>query len=301
MSQTLSPSAGRVYGLARVLRVWHVPRSTFFHRRGRVQRTNQGLGEAAGRRGPRGVISDAELLRAILAALESSPWLGEGHRKVWAMLRHQGIRTSKRRVLRVMREANILAPTRRGCAQGPKTHDGTIIPDLPDVMWGIDATSTLTGEGVATIFLLVDHCTAECLGIHAARPGTRYEALEPLRQAVASSFGSFAERVANGLSMRHDHGSQFISDVFQDELAFLGISSSPSFVRQPEGNGCAERFVRTLKEQLLWVRRFETVDQLNAALHHFKALYNKSWLIERHGHVSPATRRAQLIDSEAAA
>lgn len=301
MSQAASPSADRPYGLARVLRVWRVPRSTYFHRRGRLQRANHGLGEPPGRRGPRGAISDEELLRAILDVLERSPWLGEGHRKVWAMLRHQGIRTSKRRVLRVMREANLLAPTRRGQARGPQTHDGTIIPELPDQMWGTDATSTLTGEGVATIFLLVDHCTAECLGIHAARRGTRYEALEPLRQAITFSFESFARGIAEGLSLRHDHGSQFISDVFQNELAFLGIESSPSFVRQPEGNGCAERFVRTLKEQLLWLHHFETVDQLNVALQRFKALYNQTWLIERHGHVSPAKRRAQLLDSEAAA
>ena len=36
------------------------------------------------------------------------------------------------------------------------------------------------------------------------------------------------------------------------EVAFFGIESSPSFVREPEGNGVAERFIRTLKENLLW-------------------------------------------------
>ncbi len=51
--------------------------------------------------------------------------------------------------------------------------------------------------------------------------------------------------------MRHDHGSQYMSDAFQQELAFRGIASSPAFVRAPEGNGCAERFIRTLKENLL--------------------------------------------------
>ena len=42
--------------------------------------------------------------------------------------------------------------------------------------------------------------------------------------------------------------SQYLSDHFQGELRFLGIRSSPSFVAAPEGNGCAERFIRTLKE-----------------------------------------------------
>ena len=40
-----------------------------------------------------------------------------------------------------------------------------------------------------TVFAVVDHYNAECLGIHAARTGTRFEALEPLRQAVRRIFG----------------------------------------------------------------------------------------------------------------
>lgn len=301
MSQAVSPFADRRYGLDRVCRVWGLPRSTYFHRRARLRQADRTIEKPPKRRGPRGALSDDELLQKIEEALEQSPWLGEGHRKVWARLRHDGIRTSKRRVLRVMREASLLAPTRRGRARGPRSHDGTITPERPDVMWGTDATSTMTAEGNATIFVLIDHCTAECLGIHAARRGTRFEALEPLRQGIPHTLGEYAEKVAVGLVLRHDHGSQFVSDVFQDELDFLGIESSPSFVRQPEGNGCAERFIRTLKEQLLWLQRFRTVAELNEALQRFKDLYNREWLIERHGHVSPAERRTQLLASKAAA
>jgi helix-turn-helix protein len=47
---------------------------------------------------------DAALLEAIRGALAASPFHGEGHRKVWARLRHAGLRTSRRRVLRPMRE-----------------------------------------------------------------------------------------------------------------------------------------------------------------------------------------------------
>jgi transposase InsO family protein len=53
--------------------------------------------------------------------------------------------------------------------------------------------------------------------------------------------------VARGLKLRHDHGSNYMSGDFQDEIKCLGIEAS-SFVRQPEGNGVAERFIRTLKE-----------------------------------------------------
>ena len=93
-----------------------------------------------------------------------------------------------------------------------------------------------------------------------------------------------------------------MSDHFQKELAFLGIESSPAFVRAPEGNGCAERFIRTLKENLLWVRTFETVEELRQALLAFRETYNTTWLIERHGFRPPdAVRHEQLPTAALAA
>ena len=189
----------------------------------------------------------------------------------------------------------MLAPTRVGAPRGPRSHDGTIIPETVDTMWGTDLTTTITGEGQVAVFVAVDHCSAECVGIHAAQRATRFEALEPLRQGVRRHFGGFAQGIASGLSLRHDHGSQYLSDAFQAELRFLGIESSPAFVRAPEGNGCAERFIRTLKENLLWVRRFETVEELRLALIAFKRTYNQGWIIERHGYKTPAQVRADQI------
>ena len=154
--------------------------------------------------------------------------------------------------------------------------------------------TALAGCGVPTaphaIFVTVDHGSTKCLGIHAARRATRFEALEPLRQGVRASFGAVAKDVASGLKLRHDHGSQFVAHDYQRELAFLGIESSPAFVREPEGNGCVERFIRTLKENLLWVRRFDTIEDLRQALLAFKETYNHTWIVERHGYQTP--RRA---------
>ena len=84
-----------------------------------------------------------------------------------------------------MREAKLLAPTRAGHAHGPTgarrdDHDRATRPDV-----GVDATSCLTrSEGTATVFVVVDHCASECIGVHAAKPGTRFEAVEPLRQGI---------------------------------------------------------------------------------------------------------------------
>ena len=147
-------------------------------------------------------------------------------------LRFAGTRTSLRRVLRLMRENDLLAPGRVGSPRGPRNHDGTIIPDTVDTLWGTDLTTTFTGEGQAAVFIAVDHFTAECVGIHASSRATRFEALEPIRQGVRRSFGGFAKDIAHGLAVRHDHGSQYMSDHFQKEIAFLGIESSPAFVQR---------------------------------------------------------------------
>ncbi len=291
MSRATSPSTGRRYGTARICRLWNISRSTLYARRARAQQPSH----SASRRGPKNAWTDVTLTEQIRSVLARSPFVGEGYRKVWARLRLGGVRTSKGRVLRLMREAGLLAPTRVGRRRGPRVHDGTIITERPDEMWGTDATACFTTrEGNATVFIAVDHCTQECVGIHAARPGTRFEALEPLRQGLREHFGGYRADIASGLALRHDHGSQYLSDHFQGELRFLGIRSSPSFVAAPEGNGCAERFIRTLKEQLLWVESFETVEELRLALLAFKERYNRRWLVERHGHRTPAAVREAL-------
>ena len=209
---------------------------------------------------------NVELIQKIREVLQQSPFHGEGYRKVWAKLRYKGIRTSRRRVLRLMRQEGLLAFQRLGNPRGSKAHEGTILKEEPDQMWGTDMTSTWTGQGQACLFVAVDHCTCECIGIHASRSGNRWQALGPLRQGVRCYLGGFAAAVAPGLEIRHDHGSAYLSDDFQSEIAFWGMESSPAFVREPEGNGCAERFIRTLKENLLWTRSFDTIDELREAL-----------------------------------
>ena len=139
MSRAVSPSGGEPYGVARVCRVWRAARSTVYRHRGPPR-------EAPPRRpGPVGPMPGAALVDAIRAVLAASPFHGEGHRKVWARLRHAGVRTSKRRVLRLMGENDLLAPSRAGAPRGPRAHDGTIVPDAVDVMWGTDLTTTWTG------------------------------------------------------------------------------------------------------------------------------------------------------------
>jgi putative transposase len=290
MSQALSPATSRAYGLTRVARVWRLSRATVYR-----HRAAPGIAAPArsARRGPVGACSDAALVEHIRAQILGSRLHGEGYRKIWARLRHAGIRTSARRVRRLMGQHDLLAPHRVG-RPDQRAHDGTITTTAVDVMWGTDMTETVTlREGGARVFVAVDHCSGECVGSHAARSGNRFEALEPVRQGVLRHFGRIERSVATGLSLRHDHGSNYLSRDFQDEIAFLGVESSPSFVRQPEGNGIAERFIRTLKENFLWVHTFDTIEELRRELQDFVAHYNATWLVARHGYRTPNQIRTE--------
>jgi hypothetical protein len=88
--------------------------------------------------------------------------------------------------------------------------------------------------------------------------------------------------------------------VLRAELWFPGITSSPAVVREPEGDGCDERFIRTLKEPLLWVDHVATVEALRQALLAFQERYNRERWIARPGHRSPAAVREAFAAEVAA-
>ena len=255
MSQTVSPSTSRCYGLARVSRVGVSRAGVYRFRKGAPSPAS-----ARRRPGPIGPCPDADLADHIRQEIEASDFHGEGYRKLWARLRVAGVRSSPRRVRRVMGRTACLRPIASGATK--KAHDGTIVTDKVNEMWGTDMSQTVTIEERAGLCFRrrrQEHADSEIIGIHAARSANRFEALEPVRQGVYRCFGSIAPGVARGLKLRHDHGSNYMSGDFQSEIKCLGIEASPSFVREPEGNGVAERFIRTLKDYLLWVRTFKTI------------------------------------------
>ena len=288
MSATCSPATGRPYGVQRVCRVWEKPRSSVYARRQRAQAPVA----TPRKRGPRAKLSDAALLVAIEHDLARSPWKGEGHRKVFGRLRIlDGIRTSRTRVLRLMREHKLLSPHRGRCAS-PQPHDGTIATAAPNIMWGTDGVRVLTvDDGWVWIFSAVEHWNAECVGWHVCKVGSRFAALEPISMALEAIYGSVDAEVARGLALRMDHGTQYLSDHFVEQIRFWGIAPSFAFVQQPQTNGVAERFNRTLKEQIIHGRIFQNLDDLRAAVAAFVELYNREWRLEKLGFQTPCEAR----------
>ncbi len=286
MRQQRSPGTGRRYPLTMICAVYRLPRSSVY---ATVPPPPAG---SPGKRGPKTRVSDDDLVDEIRAVLAACPFHGEGYRKVRARLAHRGRAVSGKRVLRLMRTHGLLAPRRLGPPNGNPAHDGTITTDRPDVMWGTDATRFYTEEdGWCWFFGAVDHHTDEIVGYHTAKLGDRWAALEPIRQGVRHAFGRFGKDVARGLAIRCDWGPQYIADAWINEVKWLGCTISPSYVGEPECNGVAERFMRTLKEQCIYLHQFRSLEEARRIIGEFIARYNAEWLIERLGHRTPAQAR----------
>ncbi len=274
--------------------VWGIARSNVYERNACAKAHKIPM-----KRGPKTQISDEHLLERIKVAIAASPFHGEGYRKISAKLRagngmEKPLRVSRERILRVMRENGLLSPARSPWK--PETaHTGRITTDVPNILWGTDMTSTVLTTGRnAYVFAVVDHCAQDCIGIHVSNRATRYEAIEPLRGAVEYVFGQCDEKTALGVMLRHDCGSAYLSDHFQNEVSFLGLESSPAFIRQPEGNGVVERFFKTLKEQLLWIQSFDSISALREAIEAFIKTYNSCWMVAKHEYRTPSQVRARF-------
>lgn len=207
---------------------------------------------------------------------------------------HRGLRLGGKRVLRLMRLHHLPAPRRLGPPNGDPAHAGTITTTHPDEMWGTDATRFYTeADGWCWFFGAIDHGIDELLGWHVAKLGDRWAALEPIRQGVRHAFGGFQKDIARGLAVRCDWGPQYIADAWINEVKWLGITISPSYVGEPECNGVIERFMRTLKEQCLYLQRFQTLEEARRVTANFIERYNHEWLIERLDYRTPAQARAE--------
>lgn len=286
MSTATSLSTRQVYGVRRVCTAWAFARSAYYA-------PGMAAPMVITKRGPKTALDDTSLLALIRADLAVSPFKGEGHRKVWTRLRYvEGHRVGRNRILRLMRLHRLLSPHRTRFSPA-KAHDGRICTDAPNVRWATDGAKVWTSEdGWLWVFTALEHWNAECLGHHVCKKGDRYAAYEPIAQAVQRIFGRSAAGIARGVELRHDHGSQYLTDYFQGQSRFHGFTPSFALVGEPETNGVVERFNRTLKEQIIHGRTYRNRDELATALSSFVELYNREWLLEKLRYRSPLQARS---------
>ena len=298
MSGAQSISTRRAYGVQRICRVWERARSSVYARRHATKSRAPRC-----RRGPVGAAPDAVLVghirrvasnlavswRRVPQSLGEAAGRGDPHLEGAGAAVNAGTRPP--------------GPAPRGPRarpEGTRRHDHHGGPRC-DVGNGHDGHGDhRRGVGVCVRGgrSLYDRVHRPPCGQEAgagSRPWSRSV------RASANASAPLAKAWAHGLRLRHDHGSNYLADDFQQEVAFFGIESSPSFVREPAGNGVAERFIRTLKENVLWVRSFDTIEELRLALLEFKRTYNEHWMLERYDYRSPAQVRRDLVGLDAAA
>jgi transposase InsO family protein len=293
LSQERSEATKHKYPLSLLCAVVGVPRSSYYEYQ-RQQRQQQ---RERKKRGPKTQADDVRLLELIRAVLQRSPFHTEGTKKVHCRLRAwYGVRASRERVNRVMRQARLLSPQRVVADREERLHEGTIIPDTIDLLWGTDGTQFGMANGrLLWLFAVLDHYSCEVLGWHIIEVGQGdvWAALEPVKQALKKRRGALLQKAGAGISIRHDWGPQYTAGDFGKELNFLGLGNSPAFVHEPETNGVIERFFRTLKEECLWVHDFEDAQQARQVVGQWIETYNREWLLERHGYRAPWTVREE--------
>jgi len=166
------------------------------------------------------------------------------------------------------------------------------VTDRPDVMWGTDATRFYTErDGWCWFFGAIDHHLDELVGWHAVKLGDRWAALEPIKQGVRHAFGGFRKDLARGLTVRCDWRLQYTAAAWINAVKWLGITIVPSYVGEPQCNGVIERFMRTLKEQCLYLHRFQSLEDARRIIVEFIARYKTEWIVERLGYQTPAAAR----------
>lgn len=234
--------------------------------------------------GVKALHTDEEVLQALKKYLEDPLFYMEGYKKLKVRLQDEiGIHVGKERLRRIMSENQLLCHQSNRINPIGYLHEGKIITDRPNELWGMDIKEFKTPIGKIYMFDIVDHYNSEIKGWNVSDASNATQGLEALRNAVRDEFGQVTKNICkdHNLKLRVDHGTQFDSKIFEAELVFLGIEKSSAFVRSPQSNGVIERFHRTLKEQLLVNHSIKNLDDIKQNIANFVQRYNQKWLLHR--------------------
>ena len=240
--------------------------------------------------GKQPMFSDAEVIRATESYLAKPLFWGEGYIKLRKRIKVlSGVCVKKDRLNKLLRENNLLARPRQEPNPANRKHDGKIITDVPDKMWGTDIKEFKINGKTHYFIGVIDHFNDEMHGWNITDKADKFNALEPLYQAILKRFGSLEKDVCKGLRLylRSDNGSQFISKIYSQELKYYGIIHSKAFVNSPECNGIIERFHRTLNEQVFNGNVFTNIEDAKNVMGDFIDKYNQYWICHRLALTSP--------------
>lgn len=238
-------------------------------------------------------ISDERLLTEIqTVAAERPAW---GHRKVWAMLRRRAILVARRRVWKLMREAQLtFAPNARRC----EPRRGTVIVPMPNRRWSSDMTTVWTRkDGWVAVTPVIDNGCRSVFEIGVSKEQDAPTILKPVEDALEAVFGE-PRAVPEDFELRSDHGSVYTGADCEQLCDTWNVEHTFAPVGRPTGNAVAERVIQTMKLELFWLQDWEDLDEIKAAAERWRIFYNTQRPHEALNWLTPAEHRAQLLGGQ---
>jgi transposase InsO family protein len=245
---------------------------------------------------PRYASAEAVLaaIKEVLARVGSEAW---GVRKVWATMRQEGLRVSTKRVWAIMHAHGLVLARDRDPGEPLRGH--VAVPE-PNRRFATDMTTTWTKrDGVVAIVPCIDCGCRSVLGLAVTKDQHSPAVLAPVREALVAAFGC-PENVPDGVDFRTDHGPQYTGADCEALVTEWHLDHTYAPVGRPTGNAVAERVIRTLKEEVVWLRDWDNIDELTAALEAWRVRYNEKRPHQSLAWKTPSQYRAEHLASRVA-
>jgi transposase InsO family protein len=236
-------------------------------------------------------VSVETLLVAIRAILEREGSRAWGVRKVWATLRREGTRTSRRRVHAVMRAHGLVLARDHEPGESPRGH--VVVPE-PNRRIATDLTTVWTRrDGTVALVPTID-CGDRTAVVVVTKDQHGPAVLSSVELKLREAFGAPAS-VPCDVELRTDHGPQYTGSDCDDLCELWNIDHTFAPVGRPTGNAVAERFIRTMKEELIWLQDWESAAELRTAIAKWLDGYNHRRPHQALGWLTPAEYRASRL------
>jgi putative transposase len=242
---------------------------------------------------PQGVSTTVLLDKLRQLAAEHPAW---GYRKLWAVLRRDGVRVAQRRVYAVCKARGLLlSPDQPNRKPPPRGH--VTVPE-PNRRWATDLTTVWTAQdGLCAVTILVDCGDRSVLGVEVSKSQEAPTILAPVRAALREHFG-VPGGVPAGLELRTDHGPQYTGSDCEAMCKHWNVQHTLAPVGRPTGNAVAERTIRTMKEECVWLEDFASAAALRDGLNAWRDTFNQRRPHQALKWQTPAERRAERLGTE---
>lgn len=152
---------------------------------------------------------------------------------------------------------------------------GTVAVDRPDARWATDFTTVFTGDdGIVAVVPVIDCGCRTVVGLAATKSQDAATIIAVVEAALEQEFGS-PKRAPKGLELRTDHGAQYTGTKCRELCRRWRLEHVYAPRRCPTANGVVERVIRTMKEDCIWLRDWQSLEELQRALHEWCITYNK--------------------------